>query len=67
LLSCPQAEKFRHLQSQLRDRQHSVDLFDQDDHDILLVPSVSVEQRELKKLFLYDSLAGSRGCWTTID
>lgn len=44
------AEQFRHLQSQLRDRWHSVDLFDQDDHDILVVPSVSMDQRELKKI-----------------
>jgi hypothetical protein len=45
-----QAEQFRHLQRQLRDRWHSVDLFDQDDHDILVVPSVSVDQRELRKV-----------------
>ena len=44
------AEQFRHLQSQLRDRWHSVDLFDQDDHDILVVPSVSMDQRELRKI-----------------
>jgi hypothetical protein len=44
------AEQFRQLQSQLRDHWHSVDLFDQDDHDILVVPSVSMDQRELKKI-----------------
>jgi hypothetical protein len=44
------AEQFRQLQSQLRDRWNSVDLFDQDDRDILVVPSVSVDQRELKKI-----------------
>ena len=44
------AEEFRHLQNQLRERWHSVDLFDQDDHDILVVPSVSMDQRELKKI-----------------
>ncbi|GAB4183437.1 MAG: peptide ligase PGM1-related protein [Coleofasciculaceae cyanobacterium] len=44
------AEQFRQLQSQLRDRWHSVDLFDQDDHDILVVPSVSMDQRELEKI-----------------
>src|SRR4028119_2083177 len=48
--SSEQAEQFRHLQNQLRDRWHNVDLFDQDDHDILVVPSVSVDQRELKKI-----------------
>lgn len=44
------AEQFRHLQNQLRERWHSADLFDQDDHDILVVPSVSMDQRELKKI-----------------
>lgn len=44
------AEQFRHLQNQLRERWHSVDFFDQDDHDILIVPSVSMDQRELKKI-----------------
>jgi hypothetical protein len=38
--SAAQAEQFRHLQSQLRDRWNSLDLFDQDDHDILVVPSL---------------------------
>lgn len=44
------AEQFRHLQNQLRERWDSVDLLDQDDHDILVVPSVSMDQRELKKI-----------------
>jgi hypothetical protein len=44
------AEQFRQLQSQLRERWHSVDLFDQDDHDILVVPSLSMDQRELRKV-----------------
>ncbi len=48
--SSAQGSQFRHLQNQLRDRWHNVDLFDQDDHDILVVPSVSVDQRELKKI-----------------
>ncbi|HEY9669207.1 MAG TPA: peptide ligase PGM1-related protein [Coleofasciculaceae cyanobacterium] len=48
--SSANAEHFRYLQSQLRERWHSVDLFDQDDHDILVVPSVSMDQRELKKI-----------------
>lgn len=47
--SSAQAEQFRHLQSQLRDRWHNLDLFDQD-CDILVVPSVSMDQRELKKI-----------------
>ncbi len=48
--SSAQAERFRQLQSQLRERWHSIDLFDQDDRDILVVPSVSLDQRELKKI-----------------
>jgi hypothetical protein len=44
------AEQFQHLQNQLRDRWLSVDLFDQDDHDILVVPSLSMDQRELRKV-----------------
>ncbi|HEY9891269.1 MAG TPA: peptide ligase PGM1-related protein [Candidatus Sericytochromatia bacterium] len=48
--SSAQGEQFRQLQSQLRDRWQSVDLFDQDDCDILVVPSVSMDQRELKKI-----------------
>lgn len=47
------AERFRHLQSQLREWTRSpeegqlwqsVDIFDQDDYDILVVPSFSVDQ-----------------------
>ncbi len=48
--SVAQGDQFRYLQSQLRDRWHSVDLFDGDDHDVLVVPSVSMDQRELKKI-----------------
>jgi hypothetical protein len=48
--SSPQAEQFRLLQSKLREHWDGVDLFDQDDHDILVVPSVSMDQRELKKV-----------------
>jgi hypothetical protein len=48
--SSTQAEQFRFLQNQLRERWYSVDLFDQGDHDIFVVPSVSMDQRELKKI-----------------
>lgn len=48
--SSVEAEQFRHLQSQLRDRWQSVDFFDLDDHDIVIVPSLSMDQRELKKV-----------------
>lgn len=48
--SSAQAEQFRRLQSQLRDRWLSVDFFDQDDHDIVIVPSLGFDQRELNKI-----------------
>jgi len=48
--SSAQGAQFRQLQNQLRDLWSSVDLFDQDDYDILVVPSVSLDQRELRKI-----------------
>ncbi len=45
-----QGEKFRQLQSQLRDRWQSLNSLDQNDCDLLVVPSVSMDQRELKKI-----------------
>lgn len=42
--------KFRELQNKLRDFWQDVDLFDGDDYDILVVPSVSLDQGELKKI-----------------
>ncbi|NER20747.1 MAG: carboxylate-amine ligase [Symploca sp. SIO1C2] len=42
--------KFRQLQNNLRDRWLSVDSFDQDDRDILVVPSLTLDQREIKKV-----------------
>ncbi|MCW6037826.1 carboxylate-amine ligase [Spirulina subsalsa FACHB-351] len=42
--------QFRHLQNQLRDCASSVDLFDQDDFDILVIPSFSIDQSQLKKI-----------------
>ena len=50
LVDSSQGEKFRQLQNTLRQRWLSVDLFDQDDRDILVVPSLSVDQREIKKI-----------------
>lgn len=44
------AEEFRQLQMQLRDRWHTTELFDQSDADILVIPSLSVDQRELLKI-----------------
>ena len=36
--------RFKQLQSKLRDRWQSFDTFDQDDYDILVVPSYSIDQ-----------------------
>jgi hypothetical protein len=44
------AEQFRQLQNQLRERWQKVDIFDQDDYDILVVPSFSVDQRVGQKV-----------------
>ena len=38
-------EKFRQLQSQLRQLWRSVNIFDRSDYDILVVPSVSIDQQ----------------------
>ncbi|MEM7715079.1 MAG: peptide ligase PGM1-related protein [Cyanobacteria bacterium P01_A01_bin.68] len=43
-------EEFRHLQSNLRDRWKNIDLFDNSDADILVVPSLSLDQEELHKV-----------------
>ncbi|PSB05100.1 peptide ligase PGM1-related protein [Merismopedia glauca] len=48
--SLPLSEKFRQLQAQLRDRWHSMEMLDESDVDILVVPSISVDQRELQKI-----------------
>lgn len=43
-------ERFRYLQSQLRTRWQEAERFDLSDRDILVVPSLSVDQRELMKV-----------------
>jgi hypothetical protein len=50
LPSKTEAERFRSLQLQLRDRWQSIDEFDRTDNDILVVPSLSLDQRELQKV-----------------
>jgi len=45
-----QTEKFRFLQGQLRDRWQSIEGVHLGDYDILVVPSVSLDQRELQKV-----------------
>jgi hypothetical protein len=42
--------RFHKLQRQLRDRWHSVELFDGGDADIVVIPSLSLDQRELLKI-----------------
>ncbi|QZZ19905.1 carboxylate-amine ligase [Leptothermofonsia sichuanensis E412] len=44
------AEQFRQLQALLRDRWQSVELFDTSAADIVVVPSLSLDQRELLKI-----------------
>ncbi len=45
-----QVEKFRHLQLQLPKRWQSIELFDHGEADILVIPSISIDQRELLKI-----------------
>ena len=42
--------RFRQLQNKLRDRWQSVDIFDQDDCDILVVPSFSIDPQLGQKI-----------------
>lgn len=42
--------RFRQLQDRLRDRFSSIDLFDSDDRDILVVPSLSLDREQLRKI-----------------
>ena len=44
------SEQFHHLQEQLRDRWQTVDLFDRDDYDIVVIPSLSLDRREICKV-----------------
>lgn len=50
LSSSEMAGTFRDLQNQLRDRWQTVELFDNSAADIVVVPSLSVDQRELSKI-----------------
>jgi hypothetical protein len=45
-----QADQFRELQSTLRERWKTIELFDNSDADILVIPSLSIDQRELQKI-----------------
>ena len=45
-----QREEFLLLQNELRERWQTVDLFDRSDADILVIPSVTLDQREMMKI-----------------
>jgi hypothetical protein len=45
-----QAEEFRQLQFQLRDRWQSIEHSEEGDCDILVIPSLSLDQQELQKI-----------------
>jgi hypothetical protein len=45
-----QADLFQQLQTQLRERWQTIEQFDRGDYDILVVPSLSLDQRELQKV-----------------
>jgi hypothetical protein len=45
-----QIDIFRNLQLSLRDRWKTIELFDNSDADIVVIPSLSIDQRELKKV-----------------
>lgn len=45
-----QSEQFQQLQAQLCDRWQSIDVFDRGVYDILVIPSLSLDQRELAKI-----------------
>ncbi len=45
-----QVEKFRHLQLTLSDRWKTSESFDNNEADILIIPSLSLDQRELRKI-----------------
>ncbi|GAB1538421.1 peptide ligase PGM1-related protein [Scytonema sp. NUACC21] len=45
-----QSDRFRNLQQTLRQRWKTSELFDNSDADILIVPSLSIDQRELRKI-----------------
>ncbi len=44
------AREFRHLQNELRERWQAVEEFDSGDCDIIVIPSVSLDQQEMQKI-----------------
>lgn len=49
-LTSEQIEKFKQFQSELRHLWQGTDVFDEDDRDVLIVPSFSFDRREIKKV-----------------
>jgi hypothetical protein len=49
-LVAEQTQQFRQLQAQLRDRWQTTEEFDRSDCDILIIPSLTLDQAELKKI-----------------
>jgi hypothetical protein len=43
-------QQFRNLQIELRERWHKVEEFDSGDCDIIVIPSVSLDQKEMQKV-----------------
>ena len=43
-------DQFRHLQLTLRDRWKTIEIFDNSEADILIIPSLSIDQHELQKI-----------------
>jgi hypothetical protein len=48
--SSEQPDRFRQLQVSLRDRWQAIEHFDRSDFDILVIPSMSLDQREMQKV-----------------
>jgi len=44
------AQEFRHLQTELRDRWQAIEELDSGDCDIIVIPSVSLDQQEMQKI-----------------
>jgi hypothetical protein len=49
-----QSDTFRLLQSTLRERWQTIEIFDNSDADIVVIPSLTIDQRELKKVEGYE-------------
>ena len=48
--SSESAQKFRDLQTELRERWRAIEEFDSGDCDIIIIPSVSLDQQEMRKI-----------------